>query len=234
MLSGCLSTRQHWQGALPCAGRCVLLCLLLKSLHIQLCFQCCAGHPKALGWLEAFAPVLVIPFFQGIWFQALKHELIILLQFCFSTALPLLIISCLSQPFFLQYFFDRGKTHLLQGLLCQVLLVPACHHSKPHLPTTACTHKQEHDQRTHRVSNSSFPLFLPPSWGSINSGITSPLLVVGSVQTKPVPWFLWAGEKGEVTLEGCHFLVGSRHQTLSVEHSSSAEVSAHSSDSLLK
>lgn len=79
----------------------MLLCLLLKSLHIQLCFQCCAGHPKALGWLEAFAPVLVIPFFQGMWFQALKHELIILQQFCFSTALPLLIKSCLSQPLFL-------------------------------------------------------------------------------------------------------------------------------------
>lgn len=74
----------------------MLLCLLLKSLHIQLCFQCCAGHPEALGWLEAFAPVLLIPFFQGIWFQALKHELILLLQFCFSTAFRSLMKSCLS------------------------------------------------------------------------------------------------------------------------------------------
>lgn len=109
------------------------------------------------------------------------------------------------------FFFYRETTHLLQGLLCQVLLAPACHHSKPHLPTTACTRKQERGQRTHRVSNSSFPLSLPPRWASTNSGITSPLLVVGSVQTKPVPQFLQGGEKGEVTSEYCHFLMGSRH-----------------------
>lgn len=97
--------------------------------------------------------------FQGMWFQALKCEQIILLQFCFSTALPLLTKSYLPLPFFLQSFY-RETTHLLQGLSCQVLLTPTCHRSKPHLPITACIHKQGPGQRTRRVSSSSSPL--PP------------------------------------------------------------------------
>lgn len=149
----------------------MLLCLLLTSLHIQLCFWCCAGHPKALGWLEAFAPVLVISLLPGNVVSGLEmgthHFAAVLLQYCITCTDEILSLSTIFPVIF---FFDRGTTHLLQGLSCQVLLAPACHHSKPHLPTTACTHKEEHGHCTHRVSDSSFPLSLLPRWARLTQG----------------------------------------------------------------
>lgn len=189
-LSDCLNSRQCWQGPLPCAGRYVLPCCCWSHCTYRLCFQCYAEHPKALGWLEAFVPVLVV--LPGSVVSDLEMWIDHFDTVLLPIALPLLTKSYLTLPFSPAIFFYRETTHLLQGLSCQVPLTPTCHLSKPHLTITAHTHKQGLGQRTRRVSNSS-SLLLPTQMGQ-------PLMrlhllgdsQVGnrSIQTMPVPRFL--------------------------------------------